>query len=99
MKQTNLNLKTTHREEKDKKYLETRLKTIEGQIRGIRGMIDEDRYCGDILIQLSAVSKSLKSIGQKILKNHLSTCVVEEIQNQKPEIMEEVMDLIKKLDS
>ncbi len=91
--------KTTLRTDEEKKYLQTRLKTIEGQVRGINNMIEENRYCGDILIQLSAVTKSLKGIGQRILKNHLSTCVIKDIQNNKLEMMDEVMDLIKKLDS
>ena len=55
--------RTKHRTEEDKKYLKNRLKTIEGQVRGISGMIDEDRYCDDILIQISAINNSLKSLG------------------------------------
>lgn len=89
--------KAKHRSIEEKNTLKKRLKTIEGQVRGIIGMIEEDRYCGDILIQISAIDKSLKSLGNQILKNHLSTCVVEDIKNDKLEIIDEVMDLIKKL--
>lgn len=89
--------KNKHRSIEEKNTLKKRLKTIEGQVRGIIGMIEEDRYCGDILIQISAIDKSLKSLGNQILKNHLSTCVVEDIKNDKLEIIDEVMDLIKKL--
>lgn len=80
-----------------KKTLETRLKTIEGQVRGIRQMVEDDRYCGDILIQISAISESLKSIGNIILKNHLETCVATEIKNNNYEIIDEVIDLIRRI--
>ena len=95
MEKTNLR---KHRSEEEKKYLRTRLKIVEGQIRGILQMVEEDRYCGDVLIQISAVDKSLKGIAQKILKNHLSTCVVDKIQDGKLEIIDEVMELIERLD-
>ena len=55
-------MKEKHRDISEKKYFDTRLKTIEGQVRGIRGMIEEDRYCNDILIQITAVIKSLKGV-------------------------------------
>ena len=57
-----------HRTGTEKKYLETRLKTIEGQVRGVAKMVAEDKYCNDILIQLLAINKSLKSLNKKILK-------------------------------
>lgn len=59
---------STHRTETEKNYLETRLKTIEGQVRGVAKMVAEDKYCNDILIQLLAINKSLKSLNKKILK-------------------------------
>ncbi len=90
-------IKIKNRTNDEKKYLDTRLKIIEGQIKGIRNMIDSDRYCSDVLIQISAVSNSLKSLGGEILKNHLSTCVVDEIKNNNLDIIDEVMELIKKL--
>ena len=90
--------KTKHRTEDEKKYLKKRLRTINGQINGIINMIDDDRYCNDILIQMSAVEKSLKSISNKILENHLSTCVVDDIKEDKLEIIQEVMNLIKTLE-
>ncbi len=76
---------------------QARLKIIEGQVRGISGMLEENRYCGDILIQISAINQSLKSLGQELLKNHFNTCVVDEIQKNHTEIIEETMDLIKRL--
>lgn len=57
-----------HRTEAEKKYLEIRLKTIEGQVRVVAKMVAEDKYCNDILIQLLAINKSLKSLNKKILK-------------------------------
>ena len=76
-------MKEKHRDISEKKYFDTRLKTIEGQVRGIRGMIEEDRYCNDILIQITAVIKSLKGVENELLKNHLSTCVVRDIKEDK----------------
>jgi len=92
-----MKLRTKYRSEEEKKELKTRLKIIEGQIRGISGMIDDDRYCGEVLIQISAVNRALKSLGNKMLKSHLSTCVVNDIRSGKLEIIDEVMDLIEKI--
>lgn len=91
------NKKTTKRNEEEKKRITKRLNIIEGQVRGIKQMINDDRYCGEVLIQIAAVDKSLKSLGSNILENHLKTCVVHDIQNGKLDILEEVMKLIGKL--
>lgn len=90
--------KSTHRDEETKKKLNKRLKTIEGQIRGVQNMINEDKYCNDILIQLLAINKSIKSVSNEIFKNHLSTCVVRDIKNNDLKIIDEVMELIRRLD-
>lgn len=90
-------MKKTNRDDEFKKYLETRLNTVEGQIRGVVKMIDEDRYCMDILTQTLAIDKSIKGISMDILKNHLKTCVVNDIKNDNLDIIEEVMELIKRL--
>lgn len=89
--------RTKHRTESEKKEITTRLKTIEGQVRGIIGMIEDDRYCDEVLVQISAIHNSLKSLGNQILKSHLSTCVVDDIKNNKVEIIDDVMDLIRRL--
>lgn len=60
-------------------------------------MIDSDAYCNDVLIQLLAISKSIKSVSNEILKNHLATCVVRDIKNDNPNIIDEVMELIARL--
>lgn len=93
----NCSNKTTTRTEDEKKKLISRLNIIEGQIRGINQMVVDERYCGDILVQISAVSNALKSLGNNILENHLNTCVVRDIKENKLEILDEVMSLVKKL--
>lgn len=90
-------IKNTYRGENEKKNLTRRLNIIEGQIRGIKQMVEDDRYCGDVLIQISAVNEALKSLGNSILENHLKTCVTRDIQGGNLEILDEVMILIKKL--
>ncbi|MCI9063854.1 MAG: metal-sensing transcriptional repressor [Clostridia bacterium] len=89
--------KKTYRAEENKKELTKRLNIIEGQVRGINQMIKDDRYCGDVLIQIAAVNKALKSLGNQILEKHLKNCVVKDIQNGNMEILDEVMELIKKV--
>ena len=89
--------KSTHRDNEEKKYLKTRLKTIEGQIRGISVMIDDDRYCNDILTQLLAINKSIKCLSSDILKSHLESCVVESIKNNDMDVIDEIMELIRRL--
>lgn len=89
--------KTTKRDDETKKKINKRLKTIEGQIRGVQNMIDEDKYCNDVLIQLLAISKSIKSVSNEILKKHLETCVVRDIKKDDPNIINEVMELIGRL--
>ena len=94
----NDNIKATTRNTELKKNLTKRLKTIEGQVRGVSKMIDEDRYCNDILIQISAINKSLKSLGNEILKNHLLNCVTNDMKNDHLEIIDEVMEIIRRFD-
>ena len=88
---------STHRTLEEKKYLETRLKTIEGQVRGVAKMIEEDKYCNDVLVQLLAINKSLRSISNDILRNHLSTCVVKKIKEGDTSVVDEVMELVSRL--
>ncbi len=88
-----------HRTEIEKKELTRRLSIIEGQVRGIKQMLEDDRLCSDVLIQISAVNKSLKSIGNNILKSHMSTCVVEDIQNGNLEIIDDVMNLFARMEN
>lgn len=89
--------KSTHRTDEEKKKFTKRLNIIEGQIRGINQMIEDDRYCDDILVQIAAVDKALKSLGNNILESHLKTCVTHDIQLGNLEILDDVMLLIKKM--
>lgn len=89
--------KIKHRSIEEKANLNKRLNIIEGQIKGIKQMIEDDRYCADILIQIAAIEKALKSLGTIVLKNHLSTCVVDEIKKDNLEIIDEVINLFAKL--
>lgn len=89
--------KNTPRDAKEQKQLQNRISRIIGQLNGIKSMIDDNRYCGDILIQIGAVESALQSLGYVILQDHLQTCVVEEIKNGNEGIMEEAVELIKKL--
>ncbi|MCI9042049.1 MAG: metal-sensing transcriptional repressor [Dubosiella newyorkensis] len=68
-----------------------------GQLSGIEKMIDENRYCGDILIQVGALESALQSFGYTLLDKHLHSCVVHEINNGNEKVLDEVMDLMKKL--
>lgn len=90
-------LKHTPRSEAQKKQLQNRLSRMAGQLNGISRMLEENRYCGDILIQISAVESALQSFGYLVLQEHLETCVVEEVQKGNGQIMEETIELVKKL--
>ena len=89
--------KHTPRDEEKLKLLKNRLSRMSGQLSGIGKMLDENRYCGDILIQIAAVEKALQSFGYIILQEHMETCMVEDIKEGKTETIEEVFELIKKL--
>lgn len=90
-------MKHTPRSKKQKKQLQNRLSRMVGQLNGISKMLEENRYCGDILIQVSAVESALQNFGYLILQDHLETCVVEEVQRGNEKIMEETIELVKKL--
>ena len=89
--------KHTPRNEEDKKKLVNRLSRIEGQLKGIAKMIEEDRYCGDVIIQISAVENALQSFGYTLLETHLGSCVKDDILAGKDEVIPETMELIKRL--
>ena len=90
--------KTTRKSDDIKKKLNSRLNIIEGQVRGINQMIADDRYCGDILIQISAVINSLKTLSNNILKDHMHSCVIEQIQKGNTEVIDELVSLLRKFD-
>lgn len=88
--------KKTLRTNDDKKELTNRINRIAGQISGIKKMVEEDRYCDDILIQLSAVDKSIKSLANLLIDKHMKSCVVREIKAGNVEVLDEITDLFKR---
>ena len=88
--------KKTHRGEDEKKIISNRISRIEGQLKGIKKMIQEDAYCNDVLIQLSAVESSVKSLSNYILENHLYSCVTRDLENGKLETLDEMVSLFKR---
>ena len=89
--------KAVPRQEKEVKQLKNRLNRIMGQLNGIGRMLEENRYCGDILTQVAAVESALQAFGYLILQEHMKSCVVDEIQNGNTAIVEEAVELMKKL--
>lgn len=89
--------KITPRQEQELKQLRNRLNRMIGQLNGIGKMLEENRYCGDILTQIAAVESALSAFGYEVLKEHMETCVVEEIGKGNTQILEEALSLMKKL--
>lgn len=85
------------RSDKEKKDLINRLKRIEGQVRGIEGMVESDIYCPDILIQVSAVTSALNSFNRVLLENHIRTCVADNIRSGNDEVISELVCTLQKL--
>ncbi|MCI2049891.1 MAG: metal-sensing transcriptional repressor [Lachnospiraceae bacterium] len=87
----------TPREEAEIKQLKNRLSRMTGQLNGISRMLDEGRYCGDILTQVAAVESALQNFGYVVLRDHLDACVTDEIRKGNDGIMDETVELIRKL--
>lgn len=90
-------VRTTAREQKLKTSLVSRLNRIEGQVRGIRGMVERDSYCDDILNQIAAVQAALSSVSKLVLENHIRGCLVKKIRNGEDEIVDELITTIGKI--
>lgn len=88
--------KKTKRDESQKKLIIGRLNRISGQINGISKMIENDAYCNDVLIQLSAVKNSVKSLSELILENHLFNCITKDLENGELDSMDELISLFKR---
>ena len=88
--------KHTPRSDELKHDVERRINRAIGQLNGIKTMVTDDRYCGDVLIQLAAVESAIKAISREVMQDHLSTCVVERIQDGDTEVVDEVMQLFKR---
>ena len=89
--------RSKERTEKEYKDLINRLSRVEGQIRGIRGMVEKGAYCTDILTQVAAVNSALNSFGRVLLENHVKTCVVRDIKEGKEETVDELLLIMQKL--
>ncbi len=89
--------KNKHRCEEEKRNIIKRLNVIEGQIRGIKQMVESGRYCSDIIMQLSASMNSLKSLGNNMLKSHMKSCMVDNIKNNNLDIIDEVITMVEKI--
>ena len=85
------------RSEKEHRDMVNRLSRIEGQIRGIKGMVEKNAYCTDILIQVAAVNAALNSFNRVLLADHIKTCVTQDILDGKEETVDEIVDTLKKL--
>lgn len=88
---------TKHRSEEEYKSLVHRLNRIEGQIRGIRGMVENEAYCPDILVQSAAVTAAMNAFNRELLANHIRTCVADDIRAGNDEVVDELLKTLQKL--
>ena len=89
--------KGTPRSEEQIKQLVSRLNRISGQLSGIKKMVEENRYCGEVLVQVSAVESAVRAFGYLVLEDHLATCVSERIRAGDADVVRETVELVKKL--
>ena len=90
-------MKKKHRDEEELRKLMNRLNRIEGQVRGVKKMLEEEQYCVDILTQVSAIQAALNAFNKELLSSHIHSCVVEEIQKGNTDVLDELCESIKKL--
>ena len=88
--------KKKERTEKEYKDLINRLNRIEGQVRGVKNMVENDAYCMDIITQASAIAAALNSFNKVLLSNHIETCVVDNIREGNDEVVDELITMLKK---
>lgn len=89
--------KTKTRSDEELSKLVNRLSRIEGQVRGIKKMLDNDAYCTDILIQVAAVNAALNAFNKELLANHIRTCVADDIRSGKDDVIDELVTTLQKL--
>ena len=89
--------RTKHRDDKEERDLLNRLSRIEGQVRGIRGMLEKDAYCVDILVQVAAANSALNSFSKELLAQHISTCVADDLRAGSEAKLDELVNLLPKL--
>lgn len=88
--------RTKYRDEAEKKALINRLSRIEGQIRGIRGMLEKDAYCPDVLTQVSAATAALNSFSRALMDSHIRTCVMEDVRGGRDDAVDELIEVLHK---
>lgn len=86
-----------HRDDKEYKDLINRLNRVEGQVRGVKKMVEDERYCVDILTQVTAIQAALNAFNKKLLANHIHSCVVDDIKEGNMEVVDELCDTIQKI--
>lgn len=89
--------KSKERPEKEYKDLLNRLSRIEGQVRGVKAMLERDAYCTDVITQVAAINAALNSFNKVLLANHIKTCVTQDIKNGKEETVDELVTTLQKL--
>lgn len=87
--------KDTERSLEFQEDLKKRLNRVIGQLNGVKNMIDDNRYCGDVLMQLAAAEAAVRRVSELVLHDHLETCVVEQVKAGNTDVLDEVMDLIR----
>jgi len=97
MEDKNCCYKTKERSEKEYKNLVNRLNRIEGQVRGVKKMLENDAYCVDILTQVTAINAALNSFNKVLLAEHIRTCVARDIRNGDDEVIDELVQTLQKL--
>ena len=89
--------KTKHRTDEEIRSLQNRLSRIEGQVRGVRGMVERDAYCVDILTQVTAINAALNAFSRELLANHVRTCVATDLKEGRDEVVDELLETIQKM--
>jgi DNA-binding FrmR family transcriptional regulator len=89
--------KTKHRTDEEIRSLQNRLSRIEGQVRGVRGMVERDAYCVDILTQVTAINAALNAFSRELLANHVRTCVATDLKEGHDEVVDELLETIQKM--
>ena len=90
-------IKTKTRSEDEYKSLINRLNRIEGQVRGVRGMVENEAYCIDILTQVAAISSALRAFNKELLASHIKTCVVSDVKCGREEVVDELIETVSRL--
>ncbi|MVP00312.1 metal-sensitive transcriptional regulator [Paenibacillus lutrae] len=91
------NERKSHHSDKTKNNLISRMNRIEGQVRGVKGLIEKDTYCDDVLNQIASIQSALNGVGKLLLEHHMKSCVIERIQEGDEEVISELLTTVNKL--